>query len=491
MTTKIPLRFETRHATTLAGMRDFYLARDGFLAEQMKRRGKGTPIGTYKAPDGSPVEVWLARKDLRKHTLVLGATGTGKSTLLERIAQFHLEDRTGFALLDPHGDLFHRVANHALGRRRNLAIVDFTQPEFLPSWNPLIPMPDVEAPRQVELVLSVLKRLYPDEVAQSWAWGVKVHEILAWTLRALVEANAAGRPASLVEVPSFLLIPHCRDLYLEAASEQTRDYFETRFGAREEMYCSAAINKLEPFLSSIAVQRFLGAPKSSLDLFRLLDEGGTLLVNLSKGYLPNADVVGRLLMNAMQLAVLRRDRVQPDARVPFSIILDEAQNLASAESGLEDLLVSARKYKVSITVAAQELGLFPARLRTHILGNTGVQYFFRLPFSDAQTLARDIFEPTGTLLRQPVRPYDPLDDPMLKPHEEIAARTRDLANLPRGVCYVHHAGTRYKARRVELHPRQALPYAPGTYARRLQAHMRARQLRVERNADLGTPELLA
>ena len=480
MSTKIPLRFETKHAQTLAGMRDFYLARDRFLGEQMKRRGKGTPIGIYKAPDGSPIEVWLTPKDLRSHNLILGSTGTGKSTLIERMAQLHMNESTGFALLDPHGDLFHRVTNHALfkrKRKRNLAIVDFTQPEFLPSWNPLIPMPGVEAPRQVEMVLSVLKRLYADEVAQSWAWGVKVHEILAWTIRCLIEANAAGHPASLVEVPSFLMIPHVRDLYLETASEHTSDYFATRFGAREEMYSSAAINKLEPFLSSIAVQRFLGGPKSSLDLFGLMDRGGTVLVNLSKGYLPNADVVGRLLMNAMQLAVLRRDRVSPDARVPFSILLDEAQNLASAESGLEDLLVSARKYKVSITLAAQELGLFPARLRTHILGNTGVQYFFRLPYSDAQSLARDIFEPTGTLFREPVRPYDPLDDPMLKPHEEIAARTRDLANLPRGVCYLHHAGTSYKARRVTFHPRQSLPFGESEYATRLRAHLRLQQAR--------------
>ena len=242
------------------------------------------------------------------------------------------------------------------------------------------------------------------------------------------------------------------------------------------MYVAAVLNKLEPFMQSLAVQRFLGQPASQVDLFGLLDAGGTLLVNLAKGNLgPTADVVGRLLVNVLQLAALRRESQRPEERVPFSILLDEAHNLAAPESGLEDLLVAARKYRVFVTLAAQGLSLFPARFRPHLLGNTGRQFFFRLPHQEARTLAADLFEPLGTLRRQAIRPYDDLGDPLLTPTEEIAARTKELANLPVGACYFAMKGRRFKARRIRVLAPKELPYRPLALQTKIQEAMLARK----------------
>jgi DNA helicase HerA-like ATPase len=456
-------------------MQEFYFARDGFLHQHIKRRGKGTPFATYKAPDGTPIEVWLTAEDLRNHGLVVGATGTGKSTMLEKLAEAHMARRDGLIVLDPHGDLFTRLAALAIdGKARDLILVDLSKPETLPSFNVLESLPGVETNRQVDMVLGILKRLYSDEEAKSWAYGVKTAEILRWVLRALIESKAA---ASLVEIPSFLMIDHIRLRYLETVSEETASYFNDRFGAREEMYVSSVVNKLQPFLGSMAVQRFLGSAHSSLHLFDLVDRGGTLLVNLAQGYLGpmTSNTISRFIVNALQLAALRREQQAPEERVPMSIIIDEAQNLAGRDSGLADLLQSGRKFSVYTTLAVQELGLFPIGFRNHVLANTGRQFFFRLPFSEAQGLARDIFEPQGTLFRQPVRPYDPLDDPMLTPREEIAARTADLSNLPRGVCYWFSKAKRYKARRITIHPPRKLPYPPGELARKAREVMEARQ----------------
>jgi len=224
------------------------------------------------------------------------------------------------------------------------------------------------------------------------------------------------------------------------------------------MYVSAVLNKLDPFLGSLAVQRFFGRPASTFDLFATVDRGQTVLVNLARGNLgPTADVLGRFLVNALQLAALRRERLPIERRVPYSILLDEAHNLAAPESGLEDLLVAARKYRVFLTLAAQGLSLFPPRFRPHLLGNTGRQFFFRMPFVEARALAPDIFEPLGTMRREPVRPYDDLSDPLLTPSEELTARTRDLANLPVGACYWLLKGRRYKARRVQVRSPGAVP----------------------------------
>jgi hypothetical protein len=446
----LALTYQTRGSRTRAGWDAFYLARDRFLHEQLRRAGGGFPFGTYRAPDGQTVPTWITLADLRFHTLVLGATGTGKSTLLELLARANVDRGQPFALLDLHGDLFTRVHSWLLacGVDR-VRVIDFTRPESLPSWNPLARLPDVDIGRQVDLVVGVLKRLYAAETASSWAWGVKIEELTRYALRAAIESDV---PVALADIPAFFLLPALRSRVLASAAPETRAYFLTRFGPREQMYVSAVLNKLEPFLGSTAVQRFLGGAPSTIDLLSVMDRGEILLVNLAKGYLgPTADVMGRLLVNALQMAALRRERIPFRNRRPYALLLDEAHVLAASESGLEDFLVAARKYRVAVTLAAQGLSLFPATFRPHLLGNTGRQFFFRLPHAEARSLAHDLFEPRGDVWRDAVRPYDDVaSDPLLSGAEEESARTRELANLPIGACYWLLKGRRYKARRVRV-----------------------------------------
>lgn len=406
------------------------------------------PFGTYRAPDGKEIDTWLTATDLRTHALVLGSTGSGKSSLLETLARYHFRRRQGLALIDLHGDLFQRTAAWAIHQGvRNLTLLDFTHSASLPGWNPLARMPGVDAGRQVDLLVGVLKRLFASELASSWAWGVKVEEIMRHGLRACIESEL---PVSFVELRQFFLLPKLRREVLVTASPETRAYFD-RWGPREDMYLSGCLNRLDPLLASDVVRKFLGVKTSTFDPFQVLQRGETLLVNLARGYLgPSAEVIGRMLVNVLQLAALKRETLSPSSRVPFSIILDEAHTLAHPGSGLEDLLVAARKYRVYVTLAAQSLTLFPRGLRPLLLGNTGRQFFFRLPYEEARELAGDLFEPMGNVFREQVRPYDQLTDPMLTPPEESAFRTRELANLPVGACYWAIRGKAFKARRIQV-----------------------------------------
>lgn len=466
----IPLSFDTTRARTRHGWHQFYLARDRFLHEQLRRRGDGMPFGTYAAPDGNIVDTWLGAGDLKQHTLIVGSTGSGKSSLLEVLARFQFQRRAGVTLVDLHGDLYARAAAWALqSNAKGLTLLDFTKPDLMPSWNAFRPIAGVDVGRHVDLLVGVLKRLYADETAASWAWGVKVEELMRHAIRACIETQAV---ISFADLPQFFLIPAIRQRVIATASEETRDYFTNRFGKREEMYVSAAVNKLQPFLGSIAVQRFLGRASSSVDLIGVIERGDTVLVNLAKGYLgPAADVIGRLLVNVLQLATLRREAIPPSARTPYAILLDEAHNLAGPGSGLEDFLVAARKYGVFVTVATQALTLFKARsFREHILGNTGRQFFFRMSKHEAEDVAKDIFEPLGTMWREQIRPYDPITDPLLTPAEEIVARTNELANLPVGACYWVIKGRRYKGRRIQVAPPPDAPYTRGQLQTRVAAH---------------------
>ncbi|HYK01054.1 MAG TPA: DUF87 domain-containing protein [Thermoanaerobaculia bacterium] len=458
MTRTIRLRFETDATRHMQEVQQFYLDKDGFYAEQKRRAGRGFPIGTYQLPTRGKIDARLLASDLDRHALILGSTGTGKSSLLEQLARLSFATGRGCALMDPHGDLFQRVTAWALDTKiPDLTILDFTRPELLPSWNPLQPFPGADPGRQVDLLIGIFKRLYSDEEARSWNFGVKVEEILRFSFRACIESEI---PATIDTLRSFLLIPALRSRLLATASADVRFYFHERFKNREENFVPAVLNKLEPFLGSMAVQRFLGQPTNTIDPLAIMDRGGTLLVNLAKGYLgPTADILGRLLMNALELGALRREGIPPEQRTPYTLLVDEAHTFAGADGALDVLLTAARKYRLSLVLAAQALALFPTRFQTIALGNAGHQFLFRLPQKEAQQLAPDLFEPQGNVLRQRVRAYDKITDPYLTPAEEIAARTKELANLPVGACYWLDRAKPYKARRIQVRPPDALPPA--------------------------------
>jgi len=132
---------------------------------------------------------------------------------------------------------------------------------------------------------------------------------------------------------------------------------------------------------------------------------------------------------------------------------------------VEEFLIAGRKYKVYVTLAAQGLSLFRPQTRPHLLGNTGGQFFFRLPYAEARLLAPDVLEPLGSVWRQQERPNDTITDPLLTPTEEMGWRTRELASLRVGDCYWLTKGRPYKARRVRVFPPLDLPQtSPTTFA---------------------------
>ncbi|HPS76769.1 MAG TPA: type IV secretory system conjugative DNA transfer family protein [Thermoanaerobaculaceae bacterium] len=442
---------DTRQVRDWRAATEFWLAKDRFLHFMLKRQEEGGfPFAAYRTADGSDVPCHLTGPDFRQHALILGATGCGKSSLLESWARALLDRAQSFALIDPHGDLADRVARWAYSSRSlRVRVLDFTDPSTMPSWNPLAPMQGVDAGRQIDLLLGIIRRLFIGKgAAPSWYWGVMSEEILRATLRAAIESR---EPMTLLDVERFLLDPGFRGQVLETAGPEVQSYFLDRFGAKQEMYVSAVLNKLTPLLSSKVVQAFLGRGSARFDLLDELDRPTALIVNLARGSLgAAADVLGRLIINSLLLSALRRERQRPEVRRPAVVLVDEAHSFAGEESGLTDLLVAGRKYKVAVALASQGLSLFAPALRPLLLGNTTRQFFFRLPHSEAQLLGRDILEPLGSIPRVAVRPYDRIRDPLLTPDEEIAARIREMTDLPTGACYWAIRGRRFRARRIQL-----------------------------------------
>jgi hypothetical protein len=80
----------------------------------------------------------IKERDRLSHIYIIGKTGTGKSTLLERLILSDVEAAEGLALVDPHGDLAERIATRVPTHRRSdlvyLNVPDRSQPY---AYNPL------------------------------------------------------------------------------------------------------------------------------------------------------------------------------------------------------------------------------------------------------------------------------------------------------------------------------------------------------------------
>src|ERR1700685_4433738 len=114
----------------------------------------------------------IKREDRFSHVYIIGKTGTGKSTLLERMALQDLERGNGFALIDPHGDLIERIANRIPSERSpDVLYLDAADPSQPYGYNPLRRVRQDRIAVAASGLMEVFAKMWPE------AWGVRMEHI--------------------------------------------------------------------------------------------------------------------------------------------------------------------------------------------------------------------------------------------------------------------------------------------------------------------------
>ena len=126
--------------------------------------------------------------------------------------------------------------------------------------------------------------------------------------------------------------------------------------------------------------------------------------------------MGSLLLSKIQMAAFSRTDLDPEKRTPFYLYIDEFQNFAT-QSFIETLS-EARKYRLSLTLAHQNLAQLPKELQDSILANCGIVSCFRVSRKDAEIIAKELLTP---LYRLP-------------PGWEISFQ--EIQELPNRYCFV-------------------------------------------------------
>ena len=331
----------------------------------------------------------IRQRDRLSHIYAVGKTGVGKSTLLETLARQDFLAGRGFALIDPHGDMVERLyASASFHQRARISYLNATDPSQPFGYNPLRRVRDDLIPLAASGLLETLRKLWPD------AWGVRMEHVLRNSLYALLGCQGSTLPdiLRLYSDKDFRasVVRSVRNPVVRAFWEHEFAHYPPRFQAEA---LAPIQNKLGALLSDPNLYRILVAPTVDLRFRRLMDEGGVLLVNLSKGQVgeDSALVLGGMIVSTIGLAAFSRANVPEAARPLFNLYVDEFQNFTTLS--FANMMAELRKYGVGLTLANQHLAQLDPAIRQAVLGNAATLISFRVGPDDATVLARE-FQPT-------------------------------------------------------------------------------------------------
>jgi len=369
-------------------------------ASLVRRDPEGLPAPDGAASTGMVVcmttagrAVALASEDCRYHVHVLGPIGKGKSTLLANMALDRIEARLATVVIDPSKgdlvrDLLPRVREQhwqrivlldpALGRDRpvGLNVLASTDPE----QHDLI----------ADQVTFIFRRLF-----ERW-WGPRTDHVLRAALLTLLRHQGT----TLCDIPALLLDDQARRGWTGRLEDPIglelfwREYEALTESQRLQMV-GPLLYKLQTVLLRPAVRNILGQPTSTIDLQRVLDERGVLLVSLPRGELgpETSSLLGSLLVARLWQVVQGRSE-RPEQRRPDTCLLtDECHRLLHLPQTMEEILVEARGYHLGLVLAHQHLGQLPASMREAIGANVHTRIAFQCE-QDARELA-SWFRPLG------------------------------------------------------------------------------------------------
>jgi energy-coupling factor transporter ATP-binding protein EcfA2 len=325
--------------------------------------------------------------DRRRHVYVIGKTGSGKSTLLRNMIVQDIEAGRGLMLLDPHGDLADELLDYVPPWRTHdviyLAPAELSHPI---GFNPLEPVPPDDRPLVAASVVATFKHLWRE------SWGPRLEYVLYNTVAALLDYPPSRGGVSLLGVPRMFTDPDYRErIVREIQDPRTRAFWEQEFAGYGPQFAAEIVspiqNKVGALLAAPALRNMLGQAAGTLKIGEAMDRRRLIVANLSKGRLGEAatNLVGSLLVTAVQLAAMRRTAVPEHERVDFTAYLDEFHNFTT--DAFASILAEARKYRLSLVLGHQYLAQVSPAVRAAVFGNAGTLIGFQVGHDDAEELA--------------------------------------------------------------------------------------------------------
>nr|WP_074475358.1 ATP-binding protein [Micromonospora carbonacea] len=332
--------------------------------------------------------VGLSVPDARYHMHVIGATGSGKTTLLVNMALDDIKAGRGTVVIDPHGDLVLDILDRLPATVADRVVLFDPDQENPPTLNPL----EGDDP---DLVVDNLVSIFGTIFAK--AWGPRMDDVMRVACLTLLRHNNV----TLQHIPPLLNSPQFRsamtvDLDDPAGLSGFWQWYDGLNDSLRSQVIGPVLARLRSFLLRDFVKRTMRYPHSSFDMGKVLD-GGVLLVRIPKGVLgeDTSRLLGSLILAQVWQAATARAAISSDRRRDATLIIDEAQNFLTLANSLDTMLAEARKYRLSLVLAHQDLAQFPRDLLAAASANARNKVYFTVAPEDAKVLSRHTLPELG------------------------------------------------------------------------------------------------
>lgn len=351
----------------------------------------GAPIGVSTV--GTHREtVHLPTALHRSNTVVLGATGTGKSTFAQHLVHHAIaQDGVQIVVIDPDSDLVTDIVGWLSDADKLRAVVlDFGHPTRVPGINLLDAHTGRDDDQVVGAIVEAWHRYYD-------AWGERLEDLLRNALRTLLVVNHTRHPDD--QLTLFDVKPLVQDQAFRAELiKQADDIRVTRYWHKDylEMPRAERLNATKPVLTRVGKLAdnthslaILGQRASTIDLRGLFASGAPLFFNAAAEVITDetAALLDATLINVLHTLVCTRPESDKAARQVL-IVIDEFQH---APALYDKYLPRIRKHHGSYVCIAQGIAQVDAvqeGLHKTVFNNAATHVFFRTrDYQDADYLA--------------------------------------------------------------------------------------------------------
>ena len=346
---------------------------------------------------GEKKEIRLKNEDRFRHFYVIGQTGTGKSSILQVMIRQDLKNGNGICVVDPHGSLVEDILPF-VPRERADDVIYFDPADM---ERPLgLNLLEGDTWEEKELValdaMNIMIKLFDEEV-----FGPRIQDYFRNGVLTLMSDPAGAALTDIVRLftdDDFAKVK--RQHVTNPVVASFWDHQMAKTGAREKQemipYFAA---KFGQFVTNTMMRNIIGQTKSAFDFAKAMQEKKIILMNLSKGTVGeiNSRLMGLIIVQKIQMAALKREKVPKDQRQDFFLYIDEFQNYVT--ESIESILSEARKYRLGLNIAHQYLGQLGgqdsgkkkgADLKDAVFGNVGSMMCYKIGAQDAEHMAKEM-----------------------------------------------------------------------------------------------------